>query len=184
MKLSYQAFLRKFDGCDKSNNGGTFIPQYGASMSPKEKGTLRLATQNSRGMDFGSSREGYPALNMMKTKEIDALGLTETNRYWSSDACGKLRRMMLMDGPGRLTAASDPSPKEGYLPDGCLLMMWGQQTGRTFKCHTDKQGRFCYMTLQVRDSGGIVIINVYRVSQHKGTKAGPNTSYIRQYDAM
>ena len=73
MKLSYQAFLREFDGFDKSDNHGAFIPQYGASMTPKEKGTLRLATQNSRGMDFGSSREGCPALNMIKTMEIDIL---------------------------------------------------------------------------------------------------------------
>ena len=90
MKLSYQAFLREFDGYDKSDNHGAFIPQYGASMTPKEKGTLRLATQNSRGMDFGSSREGCPALNLMKTMEIDILGLTETNRYWSTDACSRL----------------------------------------------------------------------------------------------
>ena len=80
MKFSYQAFLRKFDGFDKSNNAGKFTPQYGASMTPK-KGILRLATQNSRGMDFSSSREGCPALNMMKTKKIDASGLTETNQY-------------------------------------------------------------------------------------------------------
>ena len=86
MKLSYQAFLCNFDGFDRSNNRGKCIPQYGASMSPKEKGTVRLATQNSRGMDFGSSREGCLALNMMKTMEIGILGLTETNQYWSTDA--------------------------------------------------------------------------------------------------
>ena len=38
-------------------------------MTSKEKGTLRLATQNSGGMDFGSLLEGYPALNMMKTRD-------------------------------------------------------------------------------------------------------------------
>ena len=87
MKLSYQVFLREFDGFDQNNNVGKFIPQYGASMTAKEKGTLCLVTQNSRGMDFGSSREGCPALNMPKAKKIDALGLTETNKYWSFNAC-------------------------------------------------------------------------------------------------
>ena len=40
------------------------------------------------------------------------------------------------------------------------------------------------MALQVKDGGCIIIINVYRVTQNTGTKAGPSISYMRQYGAL
>ena len=34
------------------------------------------------------------------------------------------------------------------------------------------------------DGGGVILIKLYRVTQNKGVKAGTNTSYMRQRDAL
>ena len=60
----------------------------------------------------------------------------------------------------------------------------GDHAGRVFKQHSDCLGRFCYAAMHGKDGGGIILINLYRVTQNKGVKAGTNTSYMRQRDAL
>ena len=60
----------------------------------------------------------------------------------------------------------------------------GDHAGRIFKQHSNRLGRFCYATMHGKDGGGIVVINLYRVTQNKGLTTGTNTSYMRQRDAL
>ena len=60
----------------------------------------------------------------------------------------------------------------------------GDHAGGIFKPHSDRLGRFCYAAMNGKDGGGIIPINLYRDTQNKGAKAGTNTSYMRQRDAL
>ena len=60
----------------------------------------------------------------------------------------------------------------------------GNHAGRIFKQHSDRLGRYCYAAMHGKDGGGIILINLYRVAQNKGVKAGINTLYMRQRDAL
>ena len=61
-----------------------------------------------------------------------------------------------------------------------MLAIVGKQTGRMIKTGTDPWGRFAWSELRGERDKGILVISAYRVSQTKGTTAGPNTAYSQQ----
>ena len=160
------------------------IPASGADSTTKAKLALRIGSQNIRKMEIGNTREGCPINSVMKGHEIDLGLFQETNKNWSTELSRSLQRLLFLDGPAKMIAASEPAQREGHLPGGCLTVAKGDHAGRIFKHHSDRLGRFCYAAMHGKDGGGIILMNLYRVTQNKGVKAGTNTSYMRQRDAL
>ena len=120
----------------------------------------------------------------MKDHKLDLGLFQETNKNWSTKLCHSLQRLLFLDGPTKMIPASKPAQREGHLPGGCLMVAKGDHAGRIFKQHSDRLGRFYYAAMHGKDSGGIILITLYRVTQNKGVNAGTNTSYMRQRDAL
>jgi len=65
-----------------------------------------------------------------------------------------------------------------------MIAMVGPQVGRIGRTGSDPWGRFSWQEMKDHRDQGILIISAYRVSQTKGTKSGPTTSYSRQLNVM
>ena len=115
----------------------------------------------------------------MRDHRLDFGLFQETNKNWSTELCHALQRLLFLDGPAKMVTASEPAQREGHLPGGCLLVAKGAHAGRIFKHHSDRLGRFCYVAIHGKDGGGVILFNLYRVTQNKGVKTGANTSYMR-----
>lgn len=162
------------------------IPAFGSTIENKCSNAFRVAFQNVNGMKLGSTHTGAEELDGMKTLGIDLLGLVETNLNWSHDQRTKLSALIKLafNGAGRSITSSTVSTKEGYLPGGTAMIARGKVIGRCHKSGRDNLGRFTWMALRGRDGIGVLILTAYRVGQVKGTKAGPNTAYMREWVEM
>lgn len=183
MRLA-QSYLHFHTGYSNPITSNELIPAYGACMDDKHKSSMRVAVQNTRGMTLGNTNEGNQSLQLMKEKQIDLLGMSETNKHWSTEACRILATLVNKDSNGKSIASSDPSPKEGYLPGGTAMIIKGPHAGRVCKRYPDKLGRYSYVALHGKDGSGIVIITIYRTPHKKGSRPGPDTSFMRQYNAI
>ena len=177
MKLA-QSFLHFHAGVANPARSDELIPAYGARMDDKHKSSMRVAVQNTRGMHLGNAQEGNQGLQIMEQKQIDLLGMSETNKHWSTEACRILATLVNKKSDGKSIASSDPSRKEGYLPGGTAMMIKGLQAGRVFKRCPDKLGRYSYMAMHGKDGSGIVIITIYRTPHKKGSRPGPDSSFM------
>ena len=156
------------------------IPASRADSTTKSEHALRIGSQNTRKMQIGNTREGCPINSVMRDHRLD-FGLFQwTNKIWSTELCRALQRLPFLDGPAKMVTASEPAKRERHLPGGCLMVVKGDHAGRVFKQHSDRLGRFCYAAMHGKDGGGIILINLYRVTQNKGVRVGTNTSYMRQ----
>ena len=70
------------------------------------------------------------------------------------------------------------------MPGGTALIMKSSQYGRVFKRVPDRMGRFSYMLMNGKDNTVIPVLVLYRVCQRKGTTTTPNTSYMRECNAI
>jgi hypothetical protein len=64
------------------------------------------------------------------------------------------------------------------------MLTQGPHSGRVFCKGSDHMGRFTWMALRGSDGTGVIVVNAYRVSQHKGTVTGENTAYMREWDML
>ena len=85
-KAKIQTTLSRYDDFDGGVDREIDIPACGANLAVKGEHVLRLGSQNVRKMEIGNMREGCPVIGVMKAKELDVIGLQETNLNWSSDA--------------------------------------------------------------------------------------------------
>ena len=138
------------------------IPASGADSTSKFEHALRIGSQNTRKMQIGDTREGSPINSVMRDHRLDFGLFQETNKNWSTELCRALQRLLFLDGPAKMVAASEPAQREGHLPGGCLLVAKGAHAGRIFKHHSDRLGRFCYVAMHGKDGGGIILINLYK----------------------
>ena len=120
----------------------------------------------------------------MKAHWLDFGLFQETNKNWSTELCRSLQRLFFLDGPAKMITASESAQREVHLPGGCLMVAKGNHAGRIFKQHSDRLGRYCYAAMHGKDGGGIILINLYRITQNKGVKAGIKTSYMRQRNTL
>ncbi len=157
------------------------IPAYGGDISSKSDGAFRIGTQNINGLHIESVYTGSEEIDAMENLGIDILGLSEINTKLSSESRTKLNAMMTLQfGHGITTVSSSKDRDEGYLPGGTAMLARGRVAGRVTKRVGDDLGRYSYMALRGRDDTGVIIINLYRVCQNKGTRAGPDTAYMQQ----
>ncbi|KAL3789254.1 hypothetical protein ACHAWO_004724 [Cyclotella atomus] len=84
----------------------------------------------------------------------------------------------------RVVSSSMKSKDEGYLPGGTTTIAQGPLSGRVFRRGSDHMGRFLWMALRGTDGTGIIVITGYRVCQNKGTTAGTNTAYMREWGML
>ena len=177
-KRKYQSKLDDYDdNCPALDD----IPAYGASIEVKNDGTFRIASQNTNGMRLGSIYAGVEELDVMEQLGIDVMCLQETNLAWNTDTRAMLAALIhLKFGYGFAITASAPTDKEGYQPGGTAMIARGATAGRVTKRVADKMGRFNYMVFTGCDNVGIICFNIYRVCQTKGTKTGPDTSFMVQ----
>ena len=57
-----------------------------------------------------------------------------------------------------------------------MIAVVGPQAGRIQRTGSDPWGRFSWAEMQGSRDEGWLVISGYRVSQNKGTAAGPNTA--------
>ena len=161
------------------------IKAYGATIGTKDNGVLRVAAQNTNGTHVGNVQSGAEEVNVMETIGIDILGITETKLNPSLKDQMNLSSMIKHAfGSGTAITSSDKSRQEGYLPGGTATLIRGNANERIVKCLSDSLGRYSGMALRGKEGSGALFLTVYRVCQKKGTKTGPNTSYMQQIEGL
>ena len=161
------------------------IPPYGASIHDKRENVLRAAFQNINGITTDNFI-GAEEVEAMDHLGIDLLGLIETNINWSIDRRLQLSAMIkLKFNDGRFVTSSMKAPSEtSYLPGGTAMITRGHNCGRVYRRGADPLGRFTWMALRGRNNTGLLVITGYRVCQNSGTTAGPDTAYMREWEAL
>ena len=161
------------------------ILPFGANIKTKGDNSVRFAVHNTNGTKLGSIYSGLEEIDAMDELGINILGLCETNNNWNTDSQLKLATLLNMKfGTGQTVTSSAPSDDRIYLPGGTATMARGKIAGRVVKRIPDSLGRYSYMTFRGKDNTGIIVITIYRVSQNRGTRTGPDTAYMQQYEAL
>ncbi|KAL3762213.1 hypothetical protein ACHAWU_004751 [Discostella pseudostelligera] len=138
-----------------------------------DPGTIRIAFQNIHGATLGTGLSLPTEIEAMSDWNIDIMGMSETNRPWSTQQRAEYDYMMntrFQSSRTNYTAAPLPSHDLTFLPGGNLLTINGHSTGRV-----SSSGR--------RDEG-ILIIVAYRVCQEAHDNPGAFTAYQQQYTAL
>ena len=155
------------------------IDAFGDKLSEKEIGIIRFAGHNVNGIKYSPDKLGSEEISAMHEMEIDALAMMETNINWTHDAKASLMAManLRFNGVSRCVTSGGTSNKEGYLPGGTALITQGKLCGRVMQRGFDPVGSFTWMALRGKKETGVLLINIYRVCQKAGTRAGPDTAY-------
>ena len=158
------------------------ILPYGAKIAGKEQNVLRAALQNINGISYSAEHIALEEIDAMDSFNIDLLGMTEINFAMNLDRRLQLASALQMRFTGsRVISSSMKSKNDGYLPGGTTMITQGPLSGRVYRCGSDHLGRFSWMALRGADGTGIIVITGYRVCQNKGTTAGTNTAYMREW---
>ena len=161
------------------------IPSYGASTEHKLENTFRVGFQNVNGIRRESDRTGAEELYSMDKLGLDLAGLIETNINWTIDQKLTLSAMIrLRFRHGRAVTSSMRSTKEGYQPGGTAMIVRGPTCGRVYRRGADSMGRFTWIALRGKGTGGILVVTAYRVCQNAETTAGPDTAYMREWTEL
>jgi hypothetical protein len=161
------------------------ILPYGASMTVKHKNVLRAALQNIRGLSNTPDNVALEEIDAMDSYGIDLLGMTEINIPMGLERRLQLTSALQLKFSGSRTVSSSMKTNTtGYLPGGTTMITQGSQSGRVYRRGSDHMGRFSWMALRGTDGTGIISVCAYRVSQHKGTTAGENTAYMREWGML
>eukprot|EP00956_Cyclotella_meneghiniana_P041430 scaffold226749_cov66-Cyclotella_meneghiniana.AAC.2 len=161
------------------------ILPYGAILAGKEQNVLRAALQNINGISYSAEHIALEEIDAMYKYHIDLLRMTEINIAMSLERRLQLASALQMRFTGsRVVSSSMKSKDEGYLPGGTTTIAQGPLSGRVFRRGSDHMGRFSWMALRGTDGTGIIVITGYRVCQNKGTVAGTNTAYMREWGML
>ena len=164
------------------------IEASGDSLIDKEDGCIRLALQNPNGIRLKGSADMLPIVEAIHRLDIDMIAIPETKLSANGLTKEVLQRQLNMFiGSSMVVEASAPKIKDGrsdYQPGGVMAALTGKVTGRSMSTYRDPMGRFVYFKLQSSRGEGIILISAYRVSQKKGTKAGPTTAFTQQIGAI
>ena len=125
-------------------------------------------------------------IESMSDLDIDVMGMSETNKPWTSE--NKHEYDMLMRSrfrQSRTIYSSAAAPRNTrYQPGGNLLTINGHTTGRISARGSDDLGRFCWFALRGRRDEGVLVISAYRVCHEAHDAPGPFTAYQQQYTAL
>ena len=163
----------------------TTIEPYGSSIAGKGNNILRAALQNIRGLSNSTDNIALEEIDAMDKLGIDLLCMNEINLPMTLERRLQLSTALQMRFTGARSVTSSMTTKEtGYLPGGTAMIMQGPISGRVYRRGSDHLGRFSWMALRGKDGTGVIAINGYRVSQHRGTVAGVNTAYMREWEKL
>src|SRR6056300_762954 len=138
------------------------IPVYGADITCKMEGTLRIGNQNVNGMKLGYEKAGCGDIDTMDTFSLDLYGITETNLVWNTDTKSKLDLIMNMQlVPSLAITSSSTANDNGYQPGVTAMLLRGKLASRKLKAYSDPLGCYTYVILQGKNDTGVVIVNAY-----------------------
>jgi hypothetical protein len=161
------------------------IPAYGSDITSKGENNLRVALQNINGLSNNAERVAIEEVDSMDQLGIDLMALLELNLNMTLEQRLKLAtEIYLKFQGGRSITSSMHTGREGYQPGGTAMIARGPICGRVYRRGSDKMGRFTWMALRGRNGKGLIVTSVYRVCQTKGTKAGENTAYLREWEML
>jgi hypothetical protein len=161
----------------------TEIQPYGSSIYEKDENIFRAALQNIRGLSNSSDNIALEEIDAMVRLDIDLLCMNEINLPMTLERQLQLSTALQLRFTGSRSVTSSMTTKEtGYLPGGTAMITQGPISGRVYRRGSDHLGRFTWMAFRGRDGTGIIAIDGYRVSQHRGTVAGENTAYKRKWE--
>jgi hypothetical protein len=158
---------------------------YGSNIADKDTNVLRAALQNIRGISNTTTNVALEEIDAMDTYGIDLLGMTEINIPMTLERRLQLMSALQLRFAGNRSISSSMKSKEtGYLPGGTTMITQGSHSGRVYRRGADHMGRFSWMALRGTDGTGVIVVCGYRVSQHKGTVAGENTAFMREWGML
>jgi hypothetical protein len=170
---------------DNLSWANTYIPPYGLKICGKDESIFRAALQNIRGLSNSSDNVALEEIDAMATLGIDLLCMNEINIPMSLERRLQLSMALQLRFTGSRSVTSSMQTKEtGYLPGGTAMITQGPISGRVYRRGADHLGRFTWMAFRGKDGTGVIAINGYRVSQHRGTVAGENTAYMREWEVL
>ena len=122
---------------------------------------IRFAYQNIRGATLGKGFDLPVEITAMSDLDIDIMGMSETNKPWTSQSKHEYDILMRTRFRQSQTIySSAPAPRlSRYQPGGNLLTINGQSTGRISARGCDDMGRFCWFTLRGRRDEGVIVIS-------------------------
>ena len=124
------------------------LEDYGDKIGRKEEGHIRIAFQNINGIK-GRINAAHEVFTTVEEKDMDILGIAETNINWTDAKRLEMNVAMRMRfGQEQMVASSSKASKEGYLPGGTAMIMQGRVTVRIIKKGMDEMGRFTWMILK------------------------------------
>ena len=116
------------------------LEDYGDKLDKKEEGHIRIAFQNINGIK-GKINALHELLTKIEEKDIDILGIAETNISWTNAKRLEMNMAVKMRlGQGQLVASSSKANKEGYLPGGTAMITQGKTMGRIIKKRGGRDG--------------------------------------------
>ena len=124
------------------------MKDYGDKINQKDDGNIRIGFQNINGLK-GKITAANEVFAMMEEKEMDILGVAETNKNWTDTR--RLEAHMAIKiqfEQGKRISSSSKASKERYLPGGTAMITRGRVTGRILKKGIDDMGRFTWMILK------------------------------------
>ena len=152
----------------------------------REDKFVRFAYQNIRGATLGKGFDLPVEIEAMSDLDIDVMGMSETNKPWTSENKHEYDILMRMQFRQSQTVYSSAATSRAsrYQPGGNLLTINGQTTGRISARGSDELGRFCWYTLRGRRDEGVLVISAYRVCHEAHDSPGPFTAFQQQYTAL
>ena len=102
-------------------------------INQKNDGNIRIGFQNINGIK-GKITAAHEVFATMEEREMDILGVAETNINWTDTKRFEAHMEIKMwFGQGQMIASSSKTSKEGYLPGGTTMITKGRVTGRIIK---------------------------------------------------
>ena len=159
----------------------------GDPLRTKPESTIRLAYQNIHGAADARGLAIPDEIDAMESLDVDIMGMSETNRPWTTEQRSTYEHMMntrFQSSRTIFTAAPSHDRTLRYQPGGNLLTINGHTTGRIVSHGTDPLGRFCWYTLRGHRDEGVLVMTAYRVCHNLTDNPGPNTAFSQQYMAL
>ena len=126
MKRVQTLLTETYGETTKCTNG--LLEDYGDKIGRKEKGHMRVAFQNINGIK-GRINAAHEVLTTIEEKDIDILGIADTNINWTDVKRLEMNMAVRMRfRQGKMVASSSKASKEGYLPGGTAIITQGRFT--------------------------------------------------------
>ena len=153
---------------------------------PKNKDTFRLLYSNINGIPVNNLEQESHQLGFhADAHQLDFLGLVETNINWTNQTLSStFRSIMKKYWPKTTIATSNmiTSYSTKYQPGGTMSLLGNNWAGGA-SAFSDPSGmgRWSEIRIKGRQQQQIIFLTVYRVTQTTIQKAGPTTSYFKQW---